>query len=383
MTIFIIFRADNRFRVYKDVAGWFLVTQNNEMLQVLTPDGNRIESQQLDPHLQNIDLDFIAKLYTDMKRVRRFDEESFALTRQGELTLWPPLLGQEASQVGSFHAFDERDWIFGSYREHAAPLLRGADFKQWMSTWKAHEYGGWDPHELNIGNMQIIIGAQSLHAVGYSMGAQHKKLGTVSATYFGDGATSEGDVNEALVFASAYNAPTVFICQNNGYAISEPVTVQANYPLYLRARGFNVPSMQVDGNDVLAVFAATSAAVERARKGGGPTFIETITYRMGPHTTTDDPTKYRTSEEVEGWRHRDPILRIEKYLAAQMPNFAEVQEKAEQLCDEMAAQMRAVVTSLQAKDPEAMFENVFVEKTAQITKQEQDHKRLIASLGSK
>lgn len=352
--------------------------------QVLTPEGVREPNSVLDPYLKDVDAEMLAKLYTEMRTVRRFDEEAFALTRQGQLVLWAPLLGQEAAQVGSLRALSNDDWIFGSYREHAAPLLRGADIAKWLKTWKAHEYDSWDPHQIKVANMQIIIGAQTLHAVGYAMAAKQRGLDDIAVTYFGDGATSEGDVSEALVFASTYQAPTIFICQNNGYAISEPVDVQAKYPLYWRARGFDIPTMRVDGNDVLAMLASTRIAAERARLGKGPTFIEAMTYRVGPHTTTDDPSKYRNKEEEAAWRERDPISRLERYLEKQFEglgeSFAEIRDEADKKADAIAAQMRAGISDVQPGNARNMFDSVYVQETSRIAKQRAQHNMFIDSL---
>src|SRR5690606_35332663 len=188
--------------------------------------------------------------------------------------------------------------------------------EDFVLSWRGEEHSTFDPHEINSAVPQIIIGAQTLHAVGYAMGIQRDGGDQVAVTYFGDGATSQGDVNEAMVFASSFGAPVVFVCTNNQYAISEPVTVQAKFPIAGRAPGFGIPSVRVDGNDVLACLAAMRWALDHARSGKGPAFIEAVTYRMGPHTTSDDPTRYRDKEEVERWRQRDPIARIESHLRA-------------------------------------------------------------------
>lgn len=349
-------------------------------LQVLAPDGTRKSCDLLDPWLTDVDTEFAIQLYTDMRVTRRFDEEAFALTRQGQLGLWAPLEGQEASQVGSFHALNPQDWVFGSYREHTAALLRGADTTQWLKTWKAHDYASWNPHELHVANFQIIIGAQTLHAVGYAMGAQYLGLDSLAITYFGDGATSAGDVSEALVFASTYRAPVVFFCQNNGFAISEPVEVQAKHPLAQRALGFDIPAIRVDGNDVFAVLAATRIACERARAGDGPTFIEAVTYRMGPHTTTDDPTRYRSPEDEKEWRHKDPITRVEHYLAQLGDVPTGLHDRITQQCSDFAMRLREGITDLPAEDPSMMFNHVLTTPSARIQQQHRQHQALVASL---
>ncbi|MBO9705485.1 MAG: pyruvate dehydrogenase (acetyl-transferring) E1 component subunit alpha, partial [Arthrobacter sp.] len=267
------------------------------MLQVLAPSGERLPEPQLDPWLQDLDggdgAAVLAGLYEDMVVIRRIDAEATALQRQGELALWPPLLGQEAAQIGSGRALRQDDFVFSSYRENGVAYCRGVDLSQILRVWRGNASSGWDPFAINMATPQIIIGAQTLHAVGYAMGIQFDGADAAAVAYFGDGATSEGDVNEAMVFAASYQAPAIFFCQNNHWAISEPVTLQSHITLAERAGGFGIPHLRVDGNDVLAVLAATRIALDRARQGGGPSFIEAVTYRMGPHTTADDPTRYR------------------------------------------------------------------------------------------
>ncbi len=259
--------------------------------------------------------------------IRRFDTEATALQRQGELGLWASLLGQEAAQVGSGRALRPQDYAFPTYREHGVAWCRGVDPVNLLGMFRGVNHGGWDPNEKNFHLYTIIIGAQTLHATGYAMGVQRDgNVGTgdddrdtAVIAYFGDGATSQGDVSEALVFAGVNNSPVVFFCQNNQWAISEPNEKQTRAPLWHRARGFGFPGIRVDGNDVLAVYAVTKAALDAARTGQGPTFIEAYTYRMGAHTTSDDPTKYRVSAEVEVWKHRDPIERFKRWLTSDRP----------------------------------------------------------------
>lgn len=352
----------------------------HDPLSVLAPDGTRHASNILDPHLGDVGDQELADLYVDMTIVRRFDQEAFAMTRQGELALWPPLLGQEAAQVGSVRALRTSDWVFGSYREHTAPLLRGADLSQWMRVWKTQTYAGWNPHDLHVAPSQIIIGSQALHAVGYAMAARLRSSEDVAMACFGDGATSQGDVNEALVFSSTYRAPAIFLCQNNGYAISEPVEVQAKYPLAQRAAGFDIPALRVDGNDVLAMLAATRIAAERARAGEGPTFIEAITYRMGPHTTTDDPSRYRREREVEDWKDRDPLLRVERYLESRGGSVEGLRAEAKVQSDRVAKDMRAGARAAQPTPSDGMFEHVYVNDSPRVRNQREQHSALLASI---
>jgi pyruvate dehydrogenase E1 component alpha subunit len=229
--------------------------------------------------------------------------------------------------------------------------------------------GGWDPDKYHFHLYTIVIGAQTLHATGYAMGIQRDgAVGTgdpgrdaAVIAYFGDGATAQGDVNEAFVFASVFNAPVVFLCQNNQWAISEPNERQTRIPLFQRARGFGFPGVRVDGNDVLAMYAVTRAALERARSGEGPMLIEAFTYRMGAHTTSDDPTRYRIAAEVEEWKLKDPIARLKAYLArtgmAAEDYFSAVEAEA----DELAARVRRECLAMPDPDPGTMFDHVYVD----------------------
>jgi pyruvate dehydrogenase E1 component alpha subunit len=361
-----------------------------DLHQVLTPDGHRRPDHDLDPWLQDVTPQMLAGLHRDMTVIRRLDTECTHLQRQGELALWPPLLGQEASQVGSAAALDREDYVFPSYRENGVAYLRGVDPLGLVRLWRGSTYAGWNPAETNLAAQQIIIGAQSLHAVGYAMGLHRDGADSAAISYFGDGATSQGDVNEAMIFAASYHVPVVFFCQNNHWAISEPVSLQAKRHIADRPWGFGIPAMRVDGNDVLAVLAATRRALERARNGGGPTFIEAVTYRMGPHTTADDPTRYRSQEEVESWRAKDPIDRVEAYLAATLtgadrsPDGGEaltiesVRAVSEAAADEMAATLRAGLSGLVEPGPEALFEHVYAEPHHELERQREHYRLYLA-----
>lgn len=349
-------------------------------LRVLDLDGSRLPNELLDPHLTDIDESALTNLYVDMVRVRRLDTEAFALTRQGHLVLWPPLLGQEAAQVGPARALRQDDWVFGSYREHAFALLKGVDLAEFAHVWKAYAHGGWDPQEMRMAPAQIIIGAQSLHATGFAMASKLDRSDDIALACFGDGATSEGDVNEALVWASAFQAPVVFLCQNNQYAISEPVRVQSSTPLALRPTGFGIPSMRVDGNDVLAMHAAARIAFERARSGGGPTFIEAVTYRRGPHTTTDDPKRYRDEAELEEWTAKDPIDRVERALERMGANMEAVRTEAKIRADELAKELRAAAEHAEAPSADAIFEHVYDQPTKRIQRQQAERRAFAASI---
>jgi pyruvate dehydrogenase E1 component alpha subunit len=344
-------------------------------VQYLTPEGELLDTGSLPPG--DIEPERLRTWYRDMVLVRTFDGEAVTLQRQGELGLWASLLGQEAAQVGSGSALAPHDVAFTTYRDHGVAWCRGVDPLTLMGMFRGTSLGGWDPAEHNLMPYAIVIGAQTLHAAGYAMGIQRDGAvgtgdparDTATIVYFGDGATSQGDVSEAFNYASVFNAPVVFFCQNNGWAISEPNERQFRVPLYQRSRGFGFPGIRVDGNDVLAVHAVTRTALERARSGEGPTLIEAVTYRMGAHTTSDDPTRYRIDAEVEEWKLRDPIARLRALLTrGQMADesfFKGVDGEAADL----AQQVRSRCRSLPDPDPESMFDHVYHEPHAEIEEQ--------------
>lgn len=332
-----------------------------DVARLIGQDGTRTSNADLEPWIADVTVDALRGFYRDMVIVRRIDTEGFSLQRQGQLGLWAPSLGQEAAQIGTARALRQGDFVFPSYRELGVIYARGAKVEDFIGTWRGESNSTYDPFEINTATMQIIIGAQSLHAVGYAMGIQRDRADDVAVAYFGDGATSQGDVNEAMIFASSFQAPVVFVCQNNHWAISEPVTVQSSFPIAGRAPGFGIPSMRVDGNDVLACFAAMRWALDHARNGHGPAFIEAVTYRMGPHTTSDDPTKYRDNDEVESWKDKDPIARLAAYLrsvdAFDDDFVAEVQAEA----DRYAAATREACLAMSARPAIEIFDNVYAE----------------------
>jgi 2-oxoisovalerate dehydrogenase E1 component alpha subunit len=336
------------------------------LIQLLTPEGERVDHPGYPLDLSSAD---IRSMYRDLVLVRRIDTEAISLQRQGELGIWASLLGQEAAQIGSGRALGPDDMVFPTYREHGVAWCRGIDPVRLLELYRGVSHGGWDPAERKFHLYTIVIGAQTLHATGYAMGIQRdgavgnggdgKDSGEAVIVYFGDGATSQGDVNEAFVWASVFNAPIVFFCQNNQWAISEPLEKQTRIPLYQRARGFGFPGLRVDGNDVLACYAVTQKALQAAREGQGPTLIEAFTYRMGAHTTTDDPTRYRLASELELWKLKDPIERVRAYLVrtgqAEPEFFAEVDAEAKQV----GARVREACRTMPDPPPLDIFDHVY------------------------
>ncbi|MCA5892304.1 pyruvate dehydrogenase (acetyl-transferring) E1 component subunit alpha [Isoptericola sp. NEAU-Y5] len=370
--------------------------QTDTAVRLVDAKGVRHPDPELDRWLTDVDAGTdeadatLLRLYSDMVTARRLDTEATALQRQGELALWPPLLGQEAAQVGSARAMRGDDFVFSSYREHAVALVRGVTPAQLTPVWRGVTASGWDPYTVGMATPQVIIGAQTLHAVGYGLGVladAERDPGSVGddgtaavVTYFGDGAISQGDVSEALVFAATWSVPVIFFCQNNQWAISEPVRLQSPVALADRAAGFGMPGVQVDGNDVLAVLAVTRAALHRARTGGGPTLIEAVTYRMGPHTTADDPTRYRDAEEVASWADRDPIERFGAWLRTRGTLDDEAERRVREEADAVAAELRA--GCIATEDPPALqvFENVYATPHAALDAERDTYAAYLATL---
>ncbi|WP_432133598.1 MULTISPECIES: pyruvate dehydrogenase (acetyl-transferring) E1 component subunit alpha [unclassified Streptomyces] len=332
-----------------------------ELVQLLTPEGERVADAEYDQYVAGITADELRGLYRDMVLTRRFDAEATSLQRQGELGLWASLLGQEAAQIGSGRALRDDDYVFPTYREHGVAWCRGVDPTNLLGMFRGVNNGGWDPNGNNFHLYTIVIGSQTLHATGYAMGVAKDGTDGAVIAYFGDGASSQGDVAESFTFSAVYNAPVVFFCQNNQWAISEPTEKQTRVPLYQRAQGYGFPGVRVDGNDVLACLAVTRSALERARRGEGPTLVEAFTYRMGAHTTSDDPTRYRGDEERLAWEAKDPILRLRRYLEsanhADEGFFAELEAESEAL----GRRVREAVRAMPDPDRFAIFENVYAD----------------------
>lgn len=353
------------------------------LVRVLAADGTLAPTPAAERYLPLIDALTDAELetfYRDMVSIRAFDVQATNLQRQGQLALWPPSFGQEAAQVGSARAARAQDHIFPSYREHVVTRIRGVDPLDIIRLMRGLTHGGWDPTDPKNGNTHIytlVLGAQTLHAAGFGMGLVFDgKCGTgdpdrdeAVIVYYGDGASSQGDVHEAMVFAASFQTPQVFFLQNNQWAISVPVATQSRSPLYKRGEGYGIPSLQVDGNDVLASYAVSKVALDEARAGGGPRAIEAMTYRMGAHTTSDDPTKYRTSEEEKAWAQRDPIARMRTYL--------EGRGASQQFFDDADAEGAALAHDVRVRTNELgaiprahMFDSVYSEAHALIQEEQ-------------
>ena len=349
------------------------------MVQLLGPDGTLGTDPVFSEYAARLDARKLRGFYADMAKIRRFDVEATALQRQGQLALWVPLTGQEAAQIGSGRASQPQDYIFPTYREHGVALTRNVDLAELLRQFRGVSNGGWNPKDTNFHLYTLVLAAQTPHAVGYAMGIQRdQKLAAAEAAtggaaagsakpkaavmvYFGDGASSEGDVHESMVFAASYNAPVVFFCQNNHWAISVPTAVQTRIPLSNRAKGYGFPGIRVDGNDVIAVHAVTEWALERAREGKSPVLIEAFTYRVGAHTTADDPTKYRGSDEEAQWRAKDPLERLEKYLRAEGLADDAFFEQVKADGDELAAYVRRTIHDLGTPDIRTAFANTYAE----------------------
>ncbi|MEU4014408.1 thiamine pyrophosphate-dependent dehydrogenase E1 component subunit alpha [Microbacterium sp. NPDC028030] len=369
-----------------------MTTSETPLVSVLDETGTFAPSPAAEPYLPLIEAIGDAELeqfYRDMVVIRAIDTQATNLQRQGQLALWPPSRGQEAAQVGSGRAARAQDTIFPSYREHAVTRIRGVDPVDIIKLMRGVSHGGWDPTDPKNGNTRLytlVLGSQVLHAAGYGMGlAFDGRSGTgdldrdeAVIVYYGDGASSQGDVHEAMVFAASYQAPTVFFLQNNHWAISVPVTTQSRVPLVQRSAGYGIPSVRVDGNDVLASYAVSRVALDEARSGKGPQAIEAVTYRLGAHTTSDDPTKYRGSDEEQYWAGRDPIARMRAFLegrGAPAQLFADVEAEAA----DAAEDLRARTVELGPPSADKMFDHVYSEPHPLIDEQKAWRARYEAS----
>jgi pyruvate dehydrogenase E1 component alpha subunit len=347
-----------------------------DFVQLLNPAGERVEHADYSLEIAG---DEAKGLYRDMVHIRRADVECTSLQRQGQLALWAPLRGQEAAQIGAGRALEPDDFTFPGYREHGIAWCRGITPAQSARSFRQVTNGGWDPYEYNHAEPSIVIGNNALNAVGYAMGVQHDGAESAVMACIGDGAMSEGDIAESFVWASVFQAPIVFLLQNNHWAISEPTERQSRIPLYKRAEGFGFPGVRVDGNDVFAMLAVSRAALARAREGSGPTLIEAFTYRMGAHTTSDDPTRYRILAEVEEWERKDPIDRLRTYLSSTGAADQAWLDGIDAEVDAAARELREAILSMVGPTPISIFDHVYKEPHPLV---DEERAEMIALIGA-
>jgi pyruvate dehydrogenase E1 component alpha subunit len=336
-----------------------------KMFQILKPDGT-VQSGQTPPISDQETL----ALYQKMVFIRQADQRALMLQRQGRLGTYAPIWGQEACQIGSTYVLQKGDWVFPAFREIGATLMMGIALKNYMLYWMGNEMGSYAPEGINMMPVSIPVGTHIPHAVGTAWAAKLKGDKTVAMAYFGDGATSKGDFHEAMNFAGVFKTPTIFFCQNNQFAISVPRSRQtASATIAQKAIAYGFDGIQVDGNDLFAVIVATKEAVDKARSGGGPTLIEGVTFRFGPHTTADDPTKYRTEKEIEPWKPLDPMVRLRLYLKGKGLWSEEVEQR---MAEESKKEIDLAVKDAEAVPPpeiEEIFKYVFAEMTPQLKEQ--------------
>jgi 2-oxoisovalerate dehydrogenase E1 component alpha subunit len=347
------------------------VDRSADAVRILDPDGTIVDAEAR----KGLDLkeDDFRALYRHMAVARKIDIECTALQRQGELAVYPPALGQEAAQVGSAYALGEQDFVFPSYREVGVGVVWGVDLVEYMHFHRGTRHGGIaDPVGSRFAEISVPVGSQPLHAVGWAMGAKLDGKSACAITYFGDGASSQGDVHEACNFAAVFDAPVIFFCQNNAWAISVPFAKQTRVAIWKKAEAYGFPGVRVDGNDVLASYLVTREAADRARSEHTPTLIEAVTYRMGAHSTADDRTRYQPAEEIEQWKALDPIERYRKFLdmegLADDAFYGEVDAEASAL----AAEIRTGIQGAPPRPADEMFDWVFDDLPPHLARQKDE-----------
>jgi pyruvate dehydrogenase E1 component alpha subunit len=347
-----------------------------EHLSILNQDGE-LDSE-LEPDISD---DILLRMHRMMLLNRRFDERMLNLQRQGKMGTFAPIKGQEASQIGAAAVLEDNDWLVPSFREMAAEVLRGKRLEDILLVYAGYNEGGFIPENSHTLPVCIPVATQLLHAAGIGYAVKYKKKKDVVMVFHGDGATSEGDFHESLNFAGVFQIPTVFICQNNHWAISIRRSKQTrSKTIAQKALAYGMPGIQVDGNDVLAVYSAAKDAVDRARSGKGPTLIECITYRMSVHTTADDPSKYREEKEVMEWEARDPIIRFQKYLKNKNLLSDDDIEKSE---EQIKSEIKEVIKGWEKKmkelgDPADMFAFQYAEMPPHLISQKKEMERFLS-----
>ena len=315
-----------------------------------------------DGEVEGLDESDFLELHRQLVLLRTYDERSLVYHRQGRIGTYAIFWNHEAMQVGSVYALADEDWIFPSYRESAIGLLRGMPASTVLSWWRGHPAGWWNPLDHNVAPICVPIGTHVPHAAGLAWGKKLRGESACAIVYFGDGATSEGSFHEGANFAGVMRAPLVLLCNNNQWAISTPIEAQtAAETLADKAVGYGMPGVRVDGADVLAVYEATRDAVARARTGGGPTFVEAVTYRTGPHATADDPSAYIDLERVEEEKRRECVGRFEGYLK-RLGVLTDA--RAEESRAEAAEVMRQAIAEAEAEPPadvSLLFDRTFVD----------------------
>ena len=349
-----------------DTSTGFELLPSSNPLQLIDPSGQRTD----EPSLQMPPDDVLLRLHRRMVTGRRFDSQATALTKQGRLAVYPSSRGQEACQVGATLALRDTDWLFPTYRDSMALVTHGVDPVEVLTLLRGDWHSGYDSYARRAGAQCTPLATNTLHAVGFAHAARLKGENTVALVLLGDGATSEGDTHEALNFAAVWRAPVVFLVQNNGFAISVPLSKQTAAPsLAHKGIGYGIGSARIDGNDAAAVHATVSRAVAHAAAGGGPTLIEAVTYRIEAHTNADDASRYRSDADVQEWLERDPIERLKRYLTGRglLDSTAN---------DEIAAEAEAAAASLRERmnvdselDPMSLFEHVYAQPTAPLRRQ--------------
>ncbi|MFJ3922519.1 pyruvate dehydrogenase (acetyl-transferring) E1 component subunit alpha [Streptomyces sp. NPDC090022] len=322
------------------------------------------------PAADKLDPELMRRCYAELVRGRRYNAQATALTRQGRLAVYPSTVGQEACEIAAALVLEERDWLFPSYRDTLAAVARGLDPVQALTLLRGDWHTGYDPREYRIAPLCTPLATQLPHAVGLAHAARLKGDDVVALAMVGDGGTSEGDFHEALNFAAVWQAPVVFLVQNNGFAISVPLAKQTAAPtLAHKAVGYGMPGRLVDGNDVAAVHEVLAEAVHRARSGGGPTLVEAITYRIDAHTNADDATRYREDDEVAAWKAHDPVELLERELTSRGLLDEAGIEAAKQAAETMAAALRERMNADPVLNPMDLFSHVYAERTDRLREQ--------------